>query len=113
MELFTMSSRLTMSEWNALKLVTNETVRLRNQTSFVFFNLIFLRKTVVQNWIKLIDLESRAEIKLIVIFFRRWRSCLSFHRRWPKTKDIKKCKPESFLNFFISDFNSQNTFNHG
>ena len=69
-----MSSRLTMNEWNALKLVTNETVRLRNQTSFLFyfvlFNLIFLTNKVVQDWIKLIDLESRAEIKLIVIFFR-------------------------------------------
>ena len=44
--------------------VTNETVRLRNKTSFLFYF------KVVQGWIKLIDLESRAKIKLIVIFFR-------------------------------------------
>ena len=37
---------------------------------FFLFNLIFLTNKVVQDWIKLIDLESRAEIKLIVIFFR-------------------------------------------
>ena len=30
-------SRLTMNEWNALKLVTNETVRLRNKTSLLFY----------------------------------------------------------------------------
>ena len=81
MELFTMSSRLTMNEWNALKLVTNETVRLRNQTSFLFyfcFCLIwfFLTNKVVQDWIKLIDLESRAEIKFIRIFFRNDRMTL-------------------------------------
>ena len=82
--------------------VTKETVRLRNKTCFILFlfNLIFLTNKVVQDWIKLIDLESRAEIKLIVIFFRRWLSCLSFHRRWSKTKDVKKCKPELFSNFF-------------
>ena len=34
------------------------------------FNLIFLTNKVVQDWIKLIDLESRAEIELIVILFR-------------------------------------------
>ena len=52
--------------------VTNETVRLRNKTCFILFlfNLIFLTNKVVQGWIKLIDLESHAKIKLIVIFFR-------------------------------------------
>ena len=35
---------------------------------FVYFN--FVTNEVVQDWIKLIDLESRAEIKLIVILFR-------------------------------------------
>ena len=106
MELFTVSSRLTMNEWNALKLVTNETVRLRNQTSFpfyfcfLFFYFIFLTKKVVQDWIKLIDLENRTEINLIVTSFRRWLTCLSFHRRWSKTKDITKCKPELFSNNF-------------
>ena len=34
------------------------------------FNLIFLTNKVIQDWIKLIDLESRAEMKLIVILFR-------------------------------------------
>ena len=79
MELFTMSSYLFVKEWYWLKLVTNETVRLRNKTSFLFylfffsflFNLIFfLTNEVVQDWIELIDLESRAEIELIVILFR-------------------------------------------
>ena len=37
MEMFTMSSRLTMNEWNALKLVNNETVRLRDKTSLLFY----------------------------------------------------------------------------
>ena len=52
--------------------VTKETVILRNKTCFILFlfNLIFLTNKVVQGWIKLIDLESRAKIKLIVIFFR-------------------------------------------
>ena len=36
MELFKMSSCWTMKEWNELKLVTNETVRLKNKTSFLF-----------------------------------------------------------------------------
>ena len=77
MELFTMSSYLFVKEWYWLKLVTDETVRLRNKTSFLFylffsflFNLIFLTNEVVQDWIELIDLESRAEIELIVILFR-------------------------------------------
>ena len=77
MELFTLSSRLTMNEWNTLILVANETVRPRNKTSSLFyfvsvllFNLIFLTNKVVQDLIKPIGLESRAEIKLIVIFFR-------------------------------------------
>ena len=39
MDLFTMSSCLTMKEWNEVKLVTNETVRLRNKTSFLFLLL--------------------------------------------------------------------------
>ena len=40
MDLFTMSSCLTMKEWNEVKLVTNETVRLMNKTSFLFFLLL-------------------------------------------------------------------------
>ena len=78
MEVFTMSSYLFVKEWNELKIVTNETVRLKIRLrSFLFiffsslFNLIFFQTNeVVQDWIKLIDLESRAEIKLIVILFR-------------------------------------------
>ena len=47
MDLFTMSSCLTMREWNEVKLVTNETVRLTNKTSFLFlllslFNFIII-----------------------------------------------------------------------
>ena len=41
MDLFTMSSCLTMREWNEVKLVTNETVILRNKTSFLFLLLLF------------------------------------------------------------------------
>ena len=37
MELFTMSSCLTMKEWHEFKLVTKETARLKNKTSFFFF----------------------------------------------------------------------------
>ena len=89
MGLFTMSSCLTMNEWNELKLVTNETVRLKNKTSFLFFLifillvLFFLTNEVVQDWMKYWDLESRAEIKLIDISYvvSAWISCLSFHRR--------------------------------
>ena len=51
MELFTMSSYLFVKEWYWLKLVTDETVRLRNKTSFLFyfffsflFNLIFFNE---------------------------------------------------------------------
>ena len=40
MELFTMSSCLTMKEWHELKLVTDETVRLKNKTSFLFTFLV-------------------------------------------------------------------------
>ena len=40
MDLFTMSSSLTMKEWNEVKLVTNETIRLRNKTSFLFLLLL-------------------------------------------------------------------------
>ena len=29
-----------------------------------------------------------------------WLSCLSFHRRWSKVSNIKKCKPELFSIFF-------------
>ena len=36
----------------------------------ILFNLFFLTNKVVQDLIKPIGLESRAEIKLIVIFFR-------------------------------------------
>ena len=39
-------------------------------------NFFFLTNKVVQDWIKLIDLESRAEIKLIRIFFRNDRMTL-------------------------------------
>ena len=42
MELFTISSRLTMKEWHKLKLVTNETVRLKNKTSFLFLFVFFI-----------------------------------------------------------------------
>ena len=42
MDLFTMSSCLTMKEWNEVKLVTNETVRLTNKTSFLFLLLLLL-----------------------------------------------------------------------
>ena len=40
MDLFTMSSCLTTREWNEVKLVTNETVRLTNKTSFLFSLLL-------------------------------------------------------------------------
>ena len=42
MELFTMSSYLFVKEWYWLKLVTNEMVRLRNKTSFLFYYFFFV-----------------------------------------------------------------------
>ena len=50
---------------------TDETVTLAH-VYFIFFSIfvsIFLTNKIVQDWIKKIYLESRAEIKLIVIFF--------------------------------------------
>ena len=53
-------------------IVTNETVRRRNKTSFLFnfFVRFFFNEWSRSRWIKLTDLESRAEIKLIIIIFR-------------------------------------------
>ena len=78
MELFTMSSYLSVkNDINSNSLPTKRLdlgIRLRFFFSSFFsflFNLIFFNTNeVVQGWIKLIDLESRAEIKLIVILFR-------------------------------------------
>ena len=47
MDLFTMSSCLTMKEWNEVKLVTNETVRLRNKTSFLFLLLLLFNFIII------------------------------------------------------------------
>ena len=47
MDLFTMSSCLTMKEWNEVKLVTNETVRLTNKTSFLFLLLLLLFNFII------------------------------------------------------------------
>ena len=47
MDLFTMSSCLTMKEWNEVKLVTNETVILRNKTSFLFLLLLLLNFIII------------------------------------------------------------------
>ena len=75
MELFTTSSWLTKKEWNELKTNTNETITLREKISLMFiffFNFcfnFFLTNKIFQDWIKEIYLESRAEIKLIVVFF--------------------------------------------
>ena len=79
MELFTMTSYLSVkNDINSNSLQTKRLdlgIRLRScffSSFFSFlFNLIFFKTNeVVQDWIKLIDLESRAEIKLIVILFR-------------------------------------------
>ena len=47
MDLFTMSSCLTMKEWNEVKLVTNETVRLTNKTSFLFLLLLLFNFIII------------------------------------------------------------------
>ena len=64
MDLFTMSSCLTMREWNEVKLVTNETVRLTNKTSFLFLLLLLF------NFIIIIIII----ILYIYIFFQRIKS---------------------------------------
>ena len=83
MELFTMSSYLSVkSDIYSNSLPTKRLdlgIKLRSCFFFLFFsflfNLIFFKTNeVVQDWIKLIDLESRAEIKLIVILFIRSES---------------------------------------
>ena len=56
MELFTMSSCLTMKEWHEFKLVTKETARLKNKTSF-FFLFVCLIFFLTNKVVKKIDTE--------------------------------------------------------